>query len=396
MREMRRDPTIGLVRDLVRAAITVADWTVEADEEQYEDAVDFIWDQYVPKRHTFLPQVVNSLVDWGWVVFELVYELNESTKQVELTKVKQLLQDITDMLVDLNGRFVGVKNMAQSMEQVVLPADKCLMIDREVEGTNWYGEPIMRRAEDAYLDSTAVRESAKRYDKKVAGAHWVVWYPPGYTEIGGSSISNLEVANRILNAMESNGKFAIPNSVARHVDDLNDLGDDKKAWKIELLTAQSQQADFVAREEHLNKLKVRAFGVPERSVLEGQFGTKAEAEAHADFAIDNIEMMGRDIINAINEQSVRYLLVQNYGEEYDGHVKIRQSPLSDAKRAFLRSLFQSFLTTEQGIALFNDSVDWEGIAEELGVPLTGTDVQEGDSTDGTPGTDGQDGLGESP
>ena len=47
--------------------------------------------------------------------------------------------------------------------------------------------------------------------------------------------------------------------------------------EIELLSDSGKgQQPFTDRQKYLDILKVRAFGFPERSILEGQFGTKAD------------------------------------------------------------------------------------------------------------------------
>jgi len=46
----------------------------------------------------------------------------------------------------------------------------------------------------------------------------------------------------------------------------------------------TSQGSFIDRQKYLDALKMRAFGLPERSILEGSHGTKAEADVHADIA----------------------------------------------------------------------------------------------------------------
>ena len=76
-------------------------------------------------------------------------------------------------------------------------------------------------------------------------------------------------------------------------------------WKIWILDAgASQQGTFVTRLEYLDKQLCRCLHIPERAMMEGQHGTLAEAEAHADviFTIQDIEH--RRVTDELNRQAV--------------------------------------------------------------------------------------------
>jgi hypothetical protein len=135
------------------------------------------------------------------------------------------------------------------------------------------------------------------------------------------------------------------------------------------MSPQTVQGTFVERGKYLDSLKARAFGFPERAILEGQFGTKAEAEVHADFAIDNLEMTHREILALLNTQVVDVLLEFNHGSEYRGHVKVTASALNDDTRAMIKQIYTTHLGTESGIAEEGQVVDMPVIREQLGIPV---------------------------
>jgi hypothetical protein len=125
----------------------------------------------------------------------------------------------------------------------------------------------------------------------------------------------------------------------------------------------------VERAKYLDSLKARGFGFPERAILEGQFGTKAEAEAHADFAIDNLEMTHRELLTIKNRQVVNVLLELNHGEKYVDKLRVVASPLTDSKRAMLKGLYEKHWASETGAAQESDAVDWEVVRDKLDVPV---------------------------
>src|SRR5690606_23916218 len=123
------------------------------------------------------------------------------------------------------------------------------------------------------------------------------------------------------------GMLAVPQKVAAWIEDLNSIDERNMAWRIELKEAASSQSSFGDRQRYIDSLKARAIGLPERSVLEGQYGTRAEAEAHADFAISNIEMGHAKMIKLLNRQVVNPLLTLNFGQQYKNRVHLQVMPL---------------------------------------------------------------------
>lgn len=374
VREMRRDPTLGFVRDLYMAPILGAEWTVVSDSPEYQDGVQVVYDALVPRKDKLLRDALRGLIDYGWQVFERVQDYDDDGN-IKLRDLKPLLHDITDVLVDEYGQFVGAYNSSATLRSPIeLASDECVLLYRDAEGTNWYGEALMYRAEKVYDSWNECEDAAKRYDTKIAGAHWVIHYPIGTTSVDGLETDNFTVAKNMLLALESSGKIIVPNKVAQWVTDLNTLDPMKMAWRIELLSAPgSAEASFVGRQRYLDSLKARALGIPERAALEGQFGTRAEAEAHADFAISNIEMGHKAIIDQLNDQISNPLLELNLGPEYVDKVRLVALPLSDWKRAQMRQLYMAYFNSPAGQERELERLDWDAMREQLSLPVKSED-----------------------
>jgi hypothetical protein len=380
VRLMRRHPTLGFLRDLYMAALLAGEWSVECEHDEFKDAVKMVERSTVPFRIQFLRDALRGFLDFGWQPYEVVKELDEETGEFYVTKYKGLLQDLTQILVDYYGNLVGVRNMA--IHNVINPnpvylyrGDMCVLY-RDAEGTNWYSEALMRRCERVYDSWIECDDGARRFDVKIAGSHWVVYYPEGtsvqrdpVTGTVTGEMDNAVIANNILNALSSSGKVGVPSKVLGQIDDLNNFDPSRMAWRVELLSPQTQQAQFVDRAKYLDSLMARGFGFPERAILEGQYGTKAEAEAHADFAIDNLEMTHRELMAIFNKQVINVLLELNRGHRYVDKVQLKASPLSDEKRAFLRKLYDQHWTNEAGQAQEQDAIDWTAIRDQLDVPV---------------------------
>lgn len=379
VRLMRRDPTLGLLRDIYQAALLGSEWTVECEHEEFKDAELCIKQSTVPFRIQFLRDALRGFLDFGWQPYEVVKEQHEDTGMFYVKKFKGLLQDLTTILVDYHGNMVGVRNSAihnvLNPNPVYLYRGDFACLYRDAEGTNWYSEPLLRRCERPYDSWLECDDGARRFDVKIAGSHWIVYYPMG-TSIQKDPVTgavtgetdNAVIAANILKSLQSSGMVAVPSSILGQVDDMNNFNPANAAWRVELQSPQTQQGAFVERLKYHDVLKARGFGFPERAIQEGQFGTKAEAEAHADFVVDNLEMTHREIMALLNSQVVNVLLELNYGPRYVDKVKVTASPLVDEKRAFIKGLYEKHWGTEAGQAQEQAHLDWAAIREQLGAP----------------------------
>ena len=148
------------------------------------------------------------------------------------------------------------------------------------------------------------------------------------------------------------------------------LDESHMPWKIELLGAPgSAESSFVGRQQYHDKLKVRGIGLPERAVIEGEFGTKAEAEAHADFAIDSLEMSHEEILEDLNNTLIDDLLRLNFGKSFVGKVRVQAAPLADDKKQMIRELYTNLLNSEEYSKQEYAVLDRDAIREHLKVPV---------------------------
>jgi hypothetical protein len=61
------------------------------------------------------------------------------------------------------------------------------------------------------------------------------------------------------------------------------LGTESAGWEIDILDkGTALQPSFTDRLGYLDKCLARGILVPERSILEGRYGTRADAQSHAD------------------------------------------------------------------------------------------------------------------
>jgi len=112
---------------------------------------------------------------------------------------------------------------------------------------------------------------------------------------------------------------------------------------------------------------LRGYLVPERAGIEGQFGTKAEAEAHTDIVLFEGQWTLDDLIRHLNWYIVDQLLALNYGEAARGTVWIEAEPIIDEQAGLLRELVKSVISSDT-IDIFQTWTDVDQILDQLGIP----------------------------
>ncbi len=376
IREYRNEPTVKLARTFVVAPALIAGWSVDFDEDVPENIVQFISNEMLPQHDHLMRTGLWGLIDWGWQPYEKVFGLKKDATGAMrwgINKLKPLLQDMTSILINPDtGGFVGLQNGPLNTSLKTLDASDVLVLYQNVEGTNWYGESDMLAIHLLMEKYTKIEHAADRYDQKVAGAHWIVYFPVGTSPFGsaGTETDNFLIAQALLNSLESNGSICVPNIVNNYVQDLNQIGKDQQAWRIELMSADGGTSnDMIARMQYLDTLKIRAFGLPERSITEGKYGTKAEAEEHGDFATVSINLRRKDITRECNWHVVNQLLAINFGEQYVNKVRLIPNPINDEALQRNAEIFKRVLNNPSFGPAWMSRIDVGYIADQLEIPL---------------------------
>jgi len=129
--------------------------------------------------------------------------------------------------------------------------------------------------------------------------------------------------------------------------------------------------------QHLETLMVRGIGLPERSLLEGKHGTKAEAKVHTDVALTSAIDRSDYIIGMLNDGPINAGLVINFGPHQEGKVRLISEPIGDDEKAFLREVYMKILGSADAALLDLENVDMATVREITGVPsITNDALQE--------------------
>ncbi len=369
IRTMVKDPTISIARNFAAAPVLISNWSVAVLDDKLPDAEkakQFITDQVLPWRLRFLERALYGTTDYGWAPFEIVY--GEDDGMVVLEKIKPLLQDITTILI--NGKTGAFSGFLQT-DDVTIQTDKALLVAINVEGTMWYGKGWIENIYEPFTSWNDANDGAKRYDMKVAGSHFVVYYPPGNCLDGdGDEVTNAVMAGTILDALESSGSISVPTTILEHIQDLNQVQASQFEWKITILEdKEGKQPTFIERLKYLDTLKARGLNMPERTIFEGSHGTKSESETHASAALSFMDFLHLYLTEVLNRMLVDHLLAANFGREYIGKVVIVPAPLVNARKSYLEKVYTVLLSRMKDTAEISN-IDMGTLKDLIEVPRT--------------------------
>lgn len=379
-RAMRLDPTIALAREFAIAPILASSWAVEGDDPEHRALIEA---NLQPLRTHLLRTALFGEFDFGWKAYEKTFttkplEMPDGTTR-EMTcidAIKPLRNDDTYARYDrATGDFLGLRTTSPyDGIKINIDAAHSLFVNFDDEGLGNYAEGRMQRLESAYDQWNDANEGAARYDQKMAGSFLVVHYPVGTTPFNGSDTDNATIAGEVIKALRSSGSVSIPV-------DLNDVVQQAQAgangWRIEFLDPQSKQANFRDRLAYLDALKARGSAVPERAILEGEFGTKAEAGIHASAALLNMQLKHENLTEFINWHVVNQLLKTNFGVE--GTAWLKAVPLTNENAMLYKELLVALMADPGAGPEIKDAINARAMMDAIGVPVESPD--EGEPSD---------------
>ena len=370
-RRIRRDPTVALVRALSIAPVVSADWSVESDDDVPDEAAAFVQDQLMPRRQLLVQSAMEHGIDYGWFGCELVLAGSNAAgpARVVLQRVKPLLVDLTDIEVDDGGEFAGFyQGPWGNRGEVHLPADRSLLCSFRVEGSNWHGRSLLENIREAWIGWRQAMHGFELYNRKMAGISYLIFYPNRNPIVNGKEVDALSGANAIAAAIESGGIMSLPRVDAAQGPGMPPQPENANGWSIEKLEAAPKQGGFVDALAYFDTLKVRGLLMPERAVMEGTAGTKAEAGTHTESALSIREAEHRYIVSAVNQQIVDPLLALNFGEDIRGKVRLVAAPLTDAKTTLFTEIYKLLLANPTSAVEAAQGIDLDAMIDAIGLP----------------------------
>lgn len=366
-RLMRSNPTVAIGRMAGQSPVKAANWSVESKDDAPAGAVELVQDVILPMRAILLNEALRAR-DYGFQPLEVVWD--NVAGQLIPRKFKPLLPELTHPVVDRGtGVYMGLKQ-----GRVELRPQNTVWFTYDMEAGNLFGRSIFENIrESAWWPWMELLRREGQFTSKVAGATVAIGYVPGTgQDENGNDVDNFKLAQNAGAAFGRGDYVLYPKTLVPWAEDLLNRGvdpDKLMAWSIDYMEPSSGHGEaFVSQMRHKESLILRGLLVPERMVTEGQYGTKAEAEAHADIALDYAEEQHAEIVRAINWYVVDRVLRYNYGSEAVGKVYITPEPILGERRKLVRQILTQVLTQPANVDLLLAVTDLDAMLDQAGLP----------------------------
>ena len=111
----------------------------------------------------------------GFTGFEKVWEV--AGQRVVLVKLKPLLPEVTQVVVDSNGNFKGLRNQPPSEPARDILGNKAFLYTYDGECGNYYGRSRHENVRVTWSQAMQTAERMAQYQKKIAGVIAQLHYP---------------------------------------------------------------------------------------------------------------------------------------------------------------------------------------------------------------------------
>ncbi len=368
-REMRTCPTVAIARAAAMAPVKAAGWFVEAtdnDDGKYDEVVDFVQRAIEPVAGDL---VRNSLYAWdyGWQGAEIVWGVREG--RVVPERLNFLKVDDTKILTDEQGTVTGLKQ-----KQFEVPESKTYIYTYDGECGDPYGRSRMENIrEHAWRPWRETINKLGKYISKHAGVISTMRYPVGEGQIGltGATFANEEIAAATLQNLGKGAGVAFPVTFEPWQAEAIRAGAsfDSLTWNIGFLEPSSGAGgEMMSFAKYCDSLICRGLLVPERAILEGQHGTKAEAESQGDVAVEIAEEENQLIWEGIQRQIVYRMVLANFGRAAAEAVRVKAAPLSEPEKRLAARIIETVFTNPANADLLLSMLDLDAMLDTVKLP----------------------------
>jgi hypothetical protein len=367
-RQISSHPTNALVRGIIAAPILSGDWRFTKTRPSVPSQwLEFVQQVMAPMRQTILADMPRSL-EFGWAGFEKIWEI-AAGKRV-LRRLKPLLWDCTEILVDPHGNPAGFLNRPPGKPPVQLTRSKYFLYSFDGQAGNPYGRSRHENIRHPWSEAEQIRQRLAQYMKKVAGIVVQLHYPEGTSrDAAGAERPNQWLGQQVLDAVSAGRSVMFPNGFASTADlrTAYDLAG-KSSWQLSAFDAPGTDhaPGFKLVLEYYDALIFRGWLRPERTGLQTPHASRADAQTHTDTATLDSQIIDLDMACALSRGVVDDLLTLNFGPAARGAVDIEPAPIEADSVALLGSVLATLLHNEKNeIAT---KIDAAALLDQLAVP----------------------------
>lgn len=316
-------PTIVMAAAAMMMKVMGPPWSYRAKDGAPAGSKEFIEGEIEPLRHEGTWECLKSAI-FGWRAFEKVYI--GKTAGLGLKKLKPLLPELTTIAGDL-----GLRN-----DKEELPPEKVFIYTHDRDCDNYYGRSRMENCRRTWSNYLNAEDNIARLAKKASSIIPHIGYPPGQgIDTDGKQQTNYQIALMAGFGMASGHPVVYPNLSSLQIDDIKDFPELAKAslWSYDTIDMGDPGPaihGLLELLQYYDKLVVRGWLQPERSLLEAQKGgSRADSQSASDIGTSDASFFLFKIVTAFNQSVIDDLMALNYGEKSRGMVYAEAAPMVD-------------------------------------------------------------------
>lgn len=380
-RKMRADGVVAIGREIADALVSTNQWTYEAADEsvptEWVEHVQTMWEgrgiegeshEGFSLREYFLTESCRAH-DYGNHTLEVAYGEDDDGMTV-IDEFLPLLPENTRPLVYTGTRkFAGVRNYGISGNEVDLEPEYCVRFIYDSEGGDLFGRSRFENCKDWIQLKWDIRDKIRTDLNISIGNIMTVGYPMDDTGDAGKTALNEAKARTIGISLAKGLTVTVPGHSLKNQMAMAQAGIDPakvKAWDINRLDTGTNSFDgFKIATDLVDEQILFGMLCLPRAVREADHGAKADAEQHT----DSMSTMSwkRIIYSAgLAQNKTDIVLMQCYGPEARGKVKIKPTPIDDETIAVLKAIY-TVLLSDKALAL--KMLDVKADAEKLKLKL---------------------------
>ena len=390
-RWMLQHPTVRLVRSICCGIILASNWEYEKVDKD-DDSIKDEWLKAVKKTFNRLRMALLSDFyvrgkDMGWAGGEIIWAWNDENI-LDITRVKPLAQEYTEVMIDENGNFTGFKNHAPTLLKTTnVPVEidypyKAFKYTYDMEHGYHFGRSWLENFRaTAWRDWLEASQQIHRIGNKISGTVTIVTSPagtfPGPPDAQGNptSISYKKNAETVINALANGSAGAWFPSLGLLPDSKGNL--DAMKVLVELAGKSLTNINVVdhsgnshaimpilERMKHNEELIFQGGLRSSRTGLEGKHGTKEEAGRHTDTGTYNAAFEDREFAENV-QALIDVFLEVNFTPKARGKIRVKCPSLIDTKTDLYRAVLLALMNQPSFAAAFTSSVDVEAMVTTL-------------------------------
>lgn len=381
-------PTLTLVRGMITAPIVsgvptfqirTANGKVKTrgpivgdgiSKDPLDQRADLIEQMFMPLWSDFMFNNCRSLA-MGHTPYQVEWAIKNGRNWI--TEFADLPPEWVQLLVDSHRKLLGVRPMA-NLSGPDLVGWNSFVCTYDNEGRNWHGRPRHENARQEWWRQLQDDLQGSKLDDKASGFTFKVAGPNQNFVVNGQTVSGEQAAQAIAQLLSAGRSVYVENfafstqAIAKNPELAKGT-----MWDIEqfnLGNVGPSQDAILKKLEYRDKRLVRAWGRPEREVLEAARGGigQGDASAHGDIGIVDTEMIMSMFYGQINRGPINNVLRLNYGQDAIDSVFAKAPPLADPQVDFLQKVVLALAADDQASQELLSLIDTPALMDRTELP----------------------------